>query len=158
MRLFVYGTLMRGYGLNHYLTDCAYLGRAVTDKSFVLLDSGFPVMVPLGCGKVRVEGEVYDVESRRLIERLDNIESAYNRAKIDVRYVNDGALDKVHAYLGKPDWWSDRCKLGTEWHCGDGIFRFRRLFVDDPLPEGVVQVNMDDPEELHNTIKDAIGE
>jgi gamma-glutamylcyclotransferase (GGCT)/AIG2-like uncharacterized protein YtfP len=124
MKIFVYGTLKRGFGLHRYLAECPFLGRAQTVEPHVLLDSGFPVMTPLGCGAVTVEGEVYEVESPALVDRLDRIEGAYDRELIEVRYEDD-AVQEVWAYIGKPEAWKHNSSLGIQWldgsvFCYDG--------------------------------------
>jgi gamma-glutamylaminecyclotransferase len=124
MRLFVYGTLKRGYGLHRVIQDCRFLGEANTVKPHALLDAGFPVMTPLETGANVVRGEVYEVTDRALIKRLDGIESAYDRKKILVRF-DDGATMRVHAYIGKPSWWGRRISLATHWLRGDA-FEFKR--------------------------------
>ncbi len=128
MRLFVYGTLKRGYGLHRVIQDCRFLGTANTVKPHALLDAGFPVMTPLEKPAWLVRGEVYEVTDPALIKRLDQIEAAYNRKKIQVRF-DDGAEMRVHAYIGKPSWWNGR-EIATHWLEGDTFNFSRPQFVE----------------------------
>lgn len=78
MKLFVYGTLMRGYGNNRRLDGATFLGKAVTLKSYVLFNGGFPYAVPVspdpqGFPLLPVMGEVYEVEDHH-IEACDRLE------------------------------------------------------------------------------------
>jgi gamma-glutamylcyclotransferase (GGCT)/AIG2-like uncharacterized protein YtfP len=118
MRIFVYGTLKRGYGLNHYLKDCPFLGNATTVKPYELVGNGVPAMLP-GVGTV-VQGEVYEVNSKPLIEHLDRIESAYDRKQIKARF-EDGTVRWVNAYIGNRGW--SRSPTNHEWLTGN-VFNF----------------------------------
>jgi len=97
MKVFVYGTLMKGEG-NHVFLDnqfCEYIGEAVTRRGYTLYDLGsFPAMVK--CGNSSIIGEVYEVCSRTL-EKLDYLEghpTFYKRQQI---ILQDGS--KVMTYL-----------------------------------------------------------
>ena len=83
MKVFTYGTLMRGFGANHMLPDN---GRdAVTHEKFTLLDLGlFPGL--WNEPQVKVRGEVYEVDEKTL-SALDVYEgegSLYRRREIAV--------------------------------------------------------------------------
>jgi gamma-glutamylcyclotransferase (GGCT)/AIG2-like uncharacterized protein YtfP len=130
MKIFVYGTLKQGFGLHRMLEGSRYLGLAHTTAPFALLDSGFPVLTPMGCGNVVVEGEVYDVPEE-LVPRLDRIESAYNREQHEVAYAEDNGTgsntDVVWMYVGKPSRWHYNNRLGIQWYDPDtGVFCFGR--------------------------------
>jgi gamma-glutamylaminecyclotransferase len=128
MKLFVYGTLKRGFGNNRLLRDAKFLGNARTVQPFVLLDSGFPVMTPVGAGNMRVSGEVYEIDNidnSKTLARLDALEGEgrmYDRVKIDV--VTDDLREiKVHAYIGCADAFS-HFSLGLRWLDRDGLFTY----------------------------------
>jgi gamma-glutamylcyclotransferase (GGCT)/AIG2-like uncharacterized protein YtfP len=123
MRIFVYGTLKKGYGLHQVLDGCRFLGLAYTVKSHTLLDCGVPVMVPVdSVGGTIVQGEVYEITSPELIKRLDQIEGAYDRTKIKVEMAS-GRIQTVHAYIGKPGW--RRGPVALHWLKGM-LFNFER--------------------------------
>jgi len=67
MKIFVYGTLMRGEGNHSLLSNGStqFLGEAVTKRGFTLYDLGaFPGMVKGGNGAVI--GEIYEVTKATL--------------------------------------------------------------------------------------------
>ena len=84
-RVFVYGTLKRGFW-NHYLLEgCELFGSAATVPTYKMIENGFPVVMPDPEGKP-VAGEIYTVDDETL-ERLDQLEregSSYDRRLIDV--------------------------------------------------------------------------
>ena len=69
MKIFVYGTLKRGYGNNRLLTDSEFLGEHSTSPSFDLIDGGVPFMIH---GEFSVRGELYEVDAltRDLLDYL----------------------------------------------------------------------------------------
>ena len=72
IRLFVYGTLMRGEPNHHYLAQSRFLGEARTEPAYTLVSLGaFPTMVP--GGQTSVVGELYETDRRTLlaIDRLE---------------------------------------------------------------------------------------
>lgn len=90
-RLFVYGSLKRGYGNNRLLEKSEFIGVAKTKPEFTMIAYGwFPAC--LVAGKTIITGEVYDV--------------------------NDGVLDRVDRLEGHPTWYQRiRCYTtqGDAW-------------------------------------------
>lgn len=83
-KVFVYGTLKFGYGLNRVLSrgDAEFLWEATLD-GYEMYDLGaFPAIMEGVGGLVR--GEVYDVPLS-LMPRLDRIEGAYDRVMVGVQ-------------------------------------------------------------------------
>ena len=73
-RLFVYGSLKRGYALHDYLSSQRFLGTAATKPHYRLYDCGsYPGMVYVGTNGVAVTGEVYQI-SDRVRNVLDEVE------------------------------------------------------------------------------------
>ncbi len=95
MRLFVYGSLMRGEP-NHRLLDRArFLGPATTAPRFELADLGpYPALV--GGGETAVAGELYAVGPQTLarLDRFEHHPFFYRRATIPLA---DGS--PAEAYL-----------------------------------------------------------
>lgn len=95
--IFVYGTLKKGYGLNDVLRGCELVQpNAVLDRQLRMVDNGgFPYLVEprpdkvspdgrvkeLGDDSYYPTGEVYKVTDPELMQRLDQIEGAYDRTK-----------------------------------------------------------------------------
>ena len=70
--LFVYGTLQRGQRNHHLMREARFLGEAVTEPQYTLLDLGsFPGMI--AGGATAVQGELYEV-GPELLARLDRHE------------------------------------------------------------------------------------
>lgn len=125
--LFVYGTLVKGLSRNEALEDSKYLGIAHCKAE--LKDCGaFPAMVE---GNRTVIGEVYEIESERILASIDQIEgyiegkeseSLYVRREINVRLFSNGDWITAQTYLMI----QDTSRLPTI-ECGD----YRRYFWDE---------------------------
>ena len=95
VRIFVYGTLMRGERYHHLLAKAHYLGPARTEPAFELVDLGtYPAMVP--GGHTAVWGELYAVDAPTLatVDELEEHPRFYHRQPIRLE---DGA--EALAYL-----------------------------------------------------------
>lgn len=74
-RVFVYGTLLQGFGNNHILDNQEFIGEAETREEFTLLNlSGFPGLIK--SGETVIRGEVYNVDDTCLT-RLDLLEGVH---------------------------------------------------------------------------------
>ena len=100
MKLFVYGTLKRGFGNNRCLKSARFIGAAIsTAACYRMHDAGFPILVddPLGA---RVRGELYEVD-RATLTACDHLEQHpywYRRRKR--RFVaDDGTTYKAWVYI-----------------------------------------------------------
>jgi len=88
--LFIYGSLKKGFDNHHLLSKHSKrLGKAITVGKFGMFEDSFgnyPYLVPVP--KMRIHGELYLIERRELLERLDLFEGApeyYERKKILVK-------------------------------------------------------------------------
>ena len=87
--LFVYGSLMTGYGNNRLLQGSRSLGRAFTrDAAFAMCHAGVPFVraVPPSVG-VRIAGEVFAVTDAAVLAAVDRLEGHpdwYARTEVDV--------------------------------------------------------------------------
>lgn len=71
-KIFVYGTLLSGFGNNILLEGQNFLGPATTKPEFTFIDiGGFPGLME--GGKTAIKGEVYDVDDDCLVS-LDRLE------------------------------------------------------------------------------------
>lgn len=103
MKLFVYGTLQRGYGNNRLLAGATFLGPAVSLKPYVLFNCGFPYAVPFTKNEEKfpllpITGEVYGVDETILrgCDRLEGHPNWYKRTYINV--VRDDEEEEVMIY------------------------------------------------------------
>ncbi len=88
--LFIYGSLKKGFDNHHLLSKHSKrLGKAITVGKFGMFEDSFgnyPYLVPVP--KMRIHGELYFIERRELLEKLDLFEGApeyYERKKILVK-------------------------------------------------------------------------
>jgi len=71
-KVFVYGTLLRGFGNHVLLHDATYLGEATTEPEFKMVSlGGFPGVYP--GGETAIKGEVYEI-TESTESRLDGLE------------------------------------------------------------------------------------
>ena len=88
--LFVYGSLKKGFD-NHYLLNkhAKRIGKAITIGKFGMFEDGFgnyPYLIPVP--KMRIHGELYEIQRKELLEKLDKFEGYpdyYERKKILVK-------------------------------------------------------------------------
>jgi gamma-glutamylaminecyclotransferase len=74
--LFVYGTLQRGQRNHHLLRDQSFVGKAVTEPLYRLVDCGrYPALVEDAANGRPVRGELFLVDAVTLA-RLDVLEDA----------------------------------------------------------------------------------
>lgn len=72
---FVYGTLKKGFWNSHLLQSSEFLGRAVTDSRYHVIEMGFPGAVLAKDDEgLHLEGEVYSVTDPLVVARLDSLE------------------------------------------------------------------------------------
>ncbi len=106
-RVFVYGTLKRGFWNHHLLKGCEFIGAAATVPTYKMIENGFPVIMPDPEGKP-LAGEIYTVDDETLA-RLDQLEregSSYDRKLIDVTLPlasGERQPTKAFIYVGRED-------------------------------------------------------
>lgn len=91
-RIFVYGTLKKGYGNHRTLGNSIFLGEAVTATSeFTMFDGGFPFVsdkFPFNEDHTgRVVGQLYETDRQDILDNLDRLEGypyLYDKREIDV--------------------------------------------------------------------------
>lgn len=98
IRVFVYGTLMKG-GCYHreFLGGLKYLGKAVI-YDYALYDLGSYPGVVEEIGE-RVQGEIYGVDWKTLrkLDALEDNGSLYNRKRVRV-LLEDGTFTRAYVY------------------------------------------------------------
>lgn len=115
-KVFVYGTLKKGYGNNRLLQGSSFLGKDKTKEEYILGDVGFPYAFPSYVFSEitppqdlfkPVLGEVYEVDEETF-SRLDHLEGVpyhYKREVIETEgghsawmYYNFDELSINHCY------------------------------------------------------------
>lgn len=77
-RIFVYGTLKRGGHYSHYLTGQTYLGEAMTEPHYRMVDCGtYPGLYADEQNGISIQGEVWEVDSvcRARLDVLEDVAS-----------------------------------------------------------------------------------
>lgn len=130
-KVFVYGTLKKGYSNAGLMKNASFIGNGYTCDLFRMGNVGFPVIMPDDEGKP-VAGEVYEVDHDTMV-RLDSLEAEghmYDRIALPIVLVDDTgqSMDAPDCYLyvGNRDYWlsGNRLKPYThtnkhgelEWH------------------------------------------
>lgn len=135
-KVFVYGTLKRGFGNHRLLANAKFIGPAMLAGNHTLLDSGFPVCMHVtndkGEGGV-VLGEVYaiDTTTLRWLDRLESEGAMYNRLPQEVVY-QDGTAEVVWVYIGAPAYWHGT-EVGEQWRREYQFFVYDGRRPDDEL-------------------------
>lgn len=112
MKVFVYGSLMQGYGNHHRLESASFLGEAITPATFTMLHlGGFPGIVKKGNDSIR--GEVYEVDHATSVDldRLEGHPNFFRRTPIFVRLYAGRVWFTANAYV-LPDYWLDEVNVG----------------------------------------------
>jgi len=107
-RVFVYGTLKRGFPNHHYMDGAAYLGDARTVDAYPLVVGGrwfTPYLIPERGSGHRVKGELWEVP-QNLMPALDELESVhlptgYRRALVPVVVDASASPAEAWAYFRK---------------------------------------------------------
>lgn len=101
-RLFVYGTLKRGFGNHGFLDGCRFLGEAHTVKRFAMYGAGVPSVVE-SPQLYPIQGEVYEVDpaSLRHVDALEGHPHWYVRKMVDVVLESGG--DPISAWIYTKD-------------------------------------------------------
>lgn len=100
-RVFVYGTLKRGFWNHHFLETSAFLGNAVTLERFALYVETIPFVVK-GQSVSRISGEVYKVEEKQLalLDKLEGHPHWYRREQTPVLLdTQSGTERKIEAWV-----------------------------------------------------------
>jgi len=115
-KVFVYGTLKRGYGNNQLLSTAEFIGSGQTAMPMLMLNAGFPVAMlpqtPWNNRAAPIKGEVYEVDIETL-KRLDRLESEgrmYLRDPVAVR-MDDGTNLYAQMYRGNFAYWQDHTEV-----------------------------------------------
>ena len=122
-KVFVYGTLKRGYGNHRLLQGSTYLGKAKTQKRWTMIgkDMGFPYVIEQhdAIGG-HIEGEVYLVSDRVLntLDILEGVPNHYISQDIDVLYMDDFSTDrgvKMYTKTMFEAGYQNKYELITKW-------------------------------------------
>src|SRR5690349_6262989 len=115
-KLFVYGTLKRGFSNAKELDGASFEGRAATANGYELhIVSGYPALVRSESGRVR--GELYTVSVEHL-RRLDVFEGVPDWYQREIVVLADGR--EVEAYVKRREDVSDGERMAGEEYFEEG--------------------------------------
>lgn len=102
-KIFVYGTLKRGYSNNHLLKFATFLGKATTADNWAMIGEGKAFPYVLGVDDehgMQITGEVYEVDAFTLktLDRLEGTPTHYKHEKVEVFY-DDNVVEEVTMYV-----------------------------------------------------------
>ncbi|NTW50920.1 MAG: gamma-glutamylcyclotransferase [Chlorobiales bacterium] len=97
--VFVYGTLMKGYGNHRLMENATFLGYAETLEKYRMTYTSYPMLTeePL----VQIKGELYEVSEEDLLGPLDELEGVphlYERKEIQVKTTENILTAWVYIY------------------------------------------------------------
>ena len=109
-KVFVYGTLKRGYWNHHLLETSEFLGDAITIDKYLFHSEGIPYMMRPTAIQVKdknlvfhlglVTGELFQVTEQTVLSSLDRLEghpSMYRRQ--DLQVLSGGNVTKCEGYF-----------------------------------------------------------
>lgn len=99
-KLFVYGSLKRGFGNHRFLWDSVFIGTTTTaDSTYSMLTLGaFPAIIAEG--EDAIEGELYEVDDDTL-EQIDMLEgngAFYDRSQV---LLSNGEVAWMYLLVGE---------------------------------------------------------
>ena len=97
-QVFVYGTLKQGGQLHRALEESEFIGEAVTDPEFTMINLGWYPGV-LHVGETKIHGEVFNIDDDTLkaLDRIEGYPSLYDR-----KFVNT-SLGEAIMYIYNKD-------------------------------------------------------
>ena len=97
-KLFVYGTLKKGYGNHHVINKAKFLGTFISVDKFDMSGYGFPEIYPNKHGK-QIMGEIYDLCDQDFVftDSLEGNGSFYRREIRD--FTNNKETIKAWIYI-----------------------------------------------------------
>jgi gamma-glutamylaminecyclotransferase len=101
MKIFVYGTLMKGFGNNRLLEHSEFVGKAITKNKYTMRERGIP-FVNEHKETSKIYGEVYNVDkpTLRALDSLEGHPRWYYRKEIDLE-LEDGESIKAEIYFNE---------------------------------------------------------
>lgn len=117
VRVFVYGTLMRGGFYHHLLETSRFIEEAHTRRAYTLVDLGdYPAL--LEGGDTSVAGEIFEVTDE-VLASLDELEGHPDYYRRDAVVLSDGRRVTSYIFNHEPDgavrirsgrWLHERCR------------------------------------------------
>jgi gamma-glutamylcyclotransferase (GGCT)/AIG2-like uncharacterized protein YtfP len=135
IKIFVYGTLMRGFSNHHVISSCAYLGTARTVEKYSLFVGSFP-FVNSGTNVSHIYGELYEVTEIEHLQHLDELEGHpdyYCRTDCQVILMEGGDGNEV---IAAQIYFNNNDSMEDAEHVPTGSFRDSSASVKHRLCSG----------------------
>lgn len=99
--VFVYGSLMKGFGNHVLLKESTFVSSATLSGMLMYSLGGFPAILPRGKRTDIVYGEVYEVDDETLaaLDRLEGHPRFYERQEHEVFVENYNAWMPCYVYI-----------------------------------------------------------
>ncbi len=111
-KIFVYGSLMRGFPNHNIMYDAKFIKTGITKRDFTLYNlGGFPGMIDKGNNSV--VGEVYEVDQTtlRMLDVLESHPDFYKRTPVILKdgtkvqtYILNDSYIQDHSIIKSGDW------------------------------------------------------
>ncbi len=102
-KIFVYGTLKKGFSNHHYLSDSKFLGDAETVEKYVMYIKDNIPFVSEREKVSRIQGEIYSV-TKNTLKRIDLLEENtlwYNRKEVKVKFKKSCKIVEAWLYFNE---------------------------------------------------------
>ena len=101
--LFVYGSLKKGFQNNDILSEANYISKAKTSSKFAMYkETGkdFPYIIQDNAVGQNIDGELYEITRKDVLDKIDNFEGAPNYFKRTSLVVNTRSREvKAKTYV-----------------------------------------------------------
>lgn len=117
-RVFVYGSLMRGFGNHALINNQSFVSKASVQEFDLYTLGGFPAAVLSDRGDVHIHGEVFEVDDTALarMDRLEGHPTFYKREEVEVWVDSLNGYLPVFMYVYQGD-------VSTKEHIPSGCWR-----------------------------------
>lgn len=130
MYLFVYGSLKKGFQNNDILSQANYISKAKTSSKFAMykeVDKDYPYIIKDNISGQSIDGELYEILRKDLLEKIDKFEGAPDYFKrTDLEVTTRSKKVKAKTYIlsrsrvplnAKPlkSWSNDTIKLNIDF-------------------------------------------
>lgn len=97
-KLFVYGTLKRGFGNHGFLSDAKFISEVKTVDKFIMYEQGIPFLSK-DEEKYQVTGELFELDDFRNVDSLEGHPNSYKREVIKVYDSETNTEHEAWAYF-----------------------------------------------------------
>jgi len=118
MKVFVYGTLKKGYSNHGYLLSSKFIGKAYSKNTYTLFNCGFP-MAYLNPKGYPIAGELYEVPEKTIERSIDPLEGNgyfYTRHEREFIKEEEVVTSWIYEIPKLPTYSKELCKFNADGH------------------------------------------